>query len=86
MFDRVAGWCAAWAVGAATQEECDELGMAAAQKLAAQRAIEGLGVHRRRGRRRRQVGLRRPRVPHVDRLVKADACACRSPPRRSSPR
>ncbi len=44
MFDRVAGWCTAWAVGAASQAECDELGMAAAQKLAARRAIEGLGM------------------------------------------
>jgi ribonuclease HII len=44
MFDRIAAWCVAWAVGAASQEECDELGMSAAQKLAARRAIDGLGV------------------------------------------
>jgi len=44
MFDRLAGWCRAWAVGAASQVECDELGMSAAQKLAARRAIEGLGL------------------------------------------
>src|SRR5438270_3315176 len=44
LFDRIAAWCAAWAVGAASQEECDELGMSAAQRLAAKRAIEGLGV------------------------------------------
>jgi ribonuclease HII len=44
LFDRIAGWCAAWAVGAASQEECDELGMAAAQRLAAQRALAGLSV------------------------------------------
>ena len=44
MFDRVAGWCEAWAVGRASHEECDELGMSAAQKLAARRAIEGLGL------------------------------------------
>jgi ribonuclease HII len=44
LFDRIAGWCAAWAVGHATQEECDELGMADAQRLAARRAIAGLGV------------------------------------------
>ena len=44
MYDRIAGWCATWAVGHATQVECDELGMAAAQRLAAKRAIEGLGV------------------------------------------
>jgi ribonuclease HII len=44
LFDRIAGWCTTWAVGHATQEECDELGMSAAQKLAASRAIGGLGV------------------------------------------
>jgi ribonuclease HII len=44
MFDRVAEWCDAWAVGGASQAECDELGMSAAQKLAARRAIDGLGV------------------------------------------
>jgi ribonuclease HII len=44
IFNRVAGWCDAWAVGGASHEECDELGMAVAQKLAAQRAIEALGV------------------------------------------
>jgi len=44
MFDRVAGWCRAWAVGHATHTECDELGMSAAQKLAARRAIDGLGL------------------------------------------
>src|SRR5205823_12123544 len=35
LFDRIAGWCRAWAVGSASQVECDELGMSAAQKLAA---------------------------------------------------
>lgn len=44
IFDKVAGWCDAWAVGGASHQECDDLGMAAAQKLAAKRAIEGLGV------------------------------------------
>ncbi|MFN2503035.1 MAG: ribonuclease HII [Acidimicrobiales bacterium] len=44
LFNRLAGWCSAWAVGHASQEECDQLGMTAAQKLAAQRAIAGLGV------------------------------------------
>lgn len=44
LFDRIADWCEAWAVGGASQEECDHLGMSAAQKLAARRAIEGLGV------------------------------------------
>lgn len=44
LFDRVASWCEAWAVGSAGQDECDELGMAAAQRLACRRAVEGLGV------------------------------------------
>jgi len=44
LFDKVAGWCRAWAVGHASQEECDGLGMSAAQKLAAGRAIAGLGL------------------------------------------
>ena len=44
LFDRIAGWCAAWSVGHASQEECDELGMTEAQRLAARRAIGGLGV------------------------------------------
>jgi ribonuclease HII len=44
MFDRIAEWCVAWAVGHASQVECDELGMSAAQKLAAARAIAGLGL------------------------------------------
>jgi ribonuclease HII len=44
MFDRVGEWCRAWAIGLATHIECDELGMSAAQKLAARRAIDGLGL------------------------------------------
>lgn len=43
LFDRIAEW-ATWSVGHASPTECDELGMSAAQKLAARRAIEGLGV------------------------------------------
>jgi ribonuclease HII len=44
MFDRIAGWCEAWAVGMASHEECDRLGMSAAQRLAARRALDGLGM------------------------------------------
>jgi ribonuclease HII len=44
LFDRVQRWCVAWAVGSASQVECDTLGMAQAQRLAAARAVEGLGV------------------------------------------
>jgi ribonuclease HII len=44
LFDRIARWCMAWAVGAASQVECDTLGMAEAQRLAARRALGGLGL------------------------------------------
>jgi len=44
LFDRLAAWCVAWSVGHVSPEECDELGMSEAQKLAARRAIDGLGV------------------------------------------
>ena len=44
LFDRVAGWCEAWAVGHASHEECDELGMSEAQRLAASRALADLGL------------------------------------------
>lgn len=44
MHDRVIEWADHVSVAHASQEECDELGMSAAQKLAAQRALTGLGV------------------------------------------
>lgn len=44
MFDRIADWCDAWSVGHASNEECDELGMSEAQRLAARRALDALGV------------------------------------------
>lgn len=44
LFPRVAQWCEAWAVGHASERECDELGMSEAQRLAARRALDGLGV------------------------------------------
>jgi ribonuclease HII len=44
MHDRVVNWVDYVGVGHATQEECDELGMSAAQKLAAQRALGELDV------------------------------------------
>ncbi len=44
LFDRVASWCTAWAVGQASQEECDTIGMAEAQRRAARRAVDALGV------------------------------------------
>ena len=38
IFDRVSTWARAWGVGHASPEECDELGMSDAQRLAARRA------------------------------------------------
>ena len=43
MHDRILDWATAAAVGHAWPAECDELGMSAAQKLAAARALAGLG-------------------------------------------
>ena len=44
LYDRIADWCVAWAAGHASNDECDRLGMSAAQRLAARRALEGLGL------------------------------------------
>lgn len=43
LFGPVSAWCAAFAVGEASPAECDELGMTAAQALAARRALARLG-------------------------------------------
>ncbi len=44
LFDRIAAWCHGWAVGHASHTECDTLGMADAQRLAARRALDGIGI------------------------------------------
>ena len=44
LFGRIVEWCETFGVGHASEVECDELGMSAAQKLAARRAIDALGV------------------------------------------
>ncbi len=44
LFGRIADWCVTWSVGHASEEECDELGMSEAQRLAARRALDDLGV------------------------------------------
>lgn len=44
VFDAVARTTTAWAVGSASAQECDALGMNAAQRLAAMRALDQLGV------------------------------------------
>ncbi len=43
IFESVGAWLQAWAVGHATAAECDEWGMTEALRMAARRAIEGLG-------------------------------------------
>lgn len=43
IFGPVSSWCADFALGEASPGECDELGMTAAQALAARRALEQLG-------------------------------------------
>jgi ribonuclease HII len=72
MFDRVADWCDAWAVGEATQQECDDLGMAAAQRLATQRAIAALGVRPDAAVVDGSWDFVTPQVAHVEMRVKAD--------------
>ncbi len=42
IFEKVAGWCAGWAVGHAGPEECDRVGMTAALRLATRRALAQL--------------------------------------------
>ena len=42
LFPKITPWCAAWAVGHATPVECDRLGMTAALRLAARRALSEL--------------------------------------------
>ena len=72
LFDRLTDWCVAWSVGSASQEECDQLGMSAAQKLAAKRAIEGLGVAPDVAVTDGKWDFVSPSVPNVELAVKAD--------------
>jgi ribonuclease HII len=72
LFDRVADWCEAWAVGGASQDECDELGMAAAQRLATRRALDGLGVVPDAAVVDGKWNFVAPHVAHVEMRVKAD--------------
>jgi len=44
LFDRILEWVDRWSIGHASHEECDRLGMSEAQRLAAGRALGGLGV------------------------------------------
>jgi ribonuclease HII len=42
LFEAVGAWCTAWAVGHATPQECDRIGMTAALRLATRRAFSQL--------------------------------------------
>ncbi|MEN8114146.1 MAG: ribonuclease HII [Actinomycetota bacterium] len=44
LYERIVDWCDVWSVGHASPQECDRLGMSRAQRLAARRAIDGLGA------------------------------------------
>jgi ribonuclease HII len=72
LFDRVAAWCQAWATGEASHAECDQLGMAAAQRLAARRAIEALGLQPDAAVVDGSWDFVSPHVAHVEMRVKAD--------------
>jgi ribonuclease HII len=72
LFDRVAAWCLSWSVGAVSQEECDELGMAAAQRLACRRAVEALTVEPDVAVSDGKWDFVSPTVPHVEMRVRAD--------------
>jgi len=44
LFDRIVAWCEGVGVGHASPEECDDLGMSEAQRLASRRAFSALGL------------------------------------------
>lgn len=44
LYDRIIDWCDDWAVGHASNEECDELGMSEAQRVATRRAFAQLNA------------------------------------------
>lgn len=73
LYARVAAWCEGWGVGHASQTECDELGMAAAQRLAARRALDQLAVPPNAAIVDGSWDFVSPHVDHVERVIKADA-------------
>ena len=72
MFDKVASWCLTWAVGGASYQECDELGMADAQRLATRRALAALTVQPDAAVVDGKWNFVGDLVPHVEMRVKAD--------------
>ena len=73
LFDRITTWSIAWGVGSATQVECDALGMSAAQRLAAERALSRLTVAPDAAVVDGLWDFVSPHVGHVERRIKADA-------------
>ncbi len=73
LFTRVAGWCDGWGVGHATQVECDELGMAEAQRVATRRALAFLPTCPDAAIVDGSWDFVSPHVAHVERVIKADA-------------
>ncbi len=76
LFDVVATQCRAWALGAASNDECDQLGMNDAQRLAARRAFDALagnGVRPDSAVVDGRWDFVSPLVRHVRLQVKADA-------------
>ncbi len=72
LFERIADWCVTWSVGSVSQEECDEMGMADAQRLACRRAVEGLDVVPDVAVSDGKWNFVSPLVPRVEMRVKAD--------------
>ncbi len=72
LFDKISTWCVSWSVGAASQDECDRLGMSAAQKLATKRAIGALSVTPDIAVTDGRWDFVSPSVAHVELVVKAD--------------
>ena len=73
IFDRVANWCVAWSVGSASHEECDDLGMAEAQRVATRRALAALAIQPDAAIVDGTWDFVGGSVPHVEMRVKADA-------------
>ena len=72
IFDKVASWCTTWAVGGASFQECDELGMAEAQRLATRRALDQLTQHPDAAVVDGKWNFVGDLLPHVEMRVKAD--------------
>ena len=87
IFDTVGAWCQAWSVGHASPAECDDWGMTEALRVAARRALAGLGEAP-RGRPGRRSGrpAAPPRRPLRRRGAARSSTAMPSAPRWRRPR